>query len=351
MEPTRIDRESSLERARPRRRKSFKRVLMSHVSRIALIVISIFFNHDFVFAFVGWLNRRWRFLETLFLVYPATYDYYLAYAYEFQRKPMAWSPWPCLLFRQEGKWGLMVSISSTEEEFTKPENRENLIKVVNRVERIRQLIGASQKTFAGILPGFLCREGILDESPETEVTVEAVARAEAEVRAKLGYPADVPLVVLGGRGFIGRRLVARLEGREIHSVDLQDGEVAAQWPEHLRSRKAILINVTRAGSLRDYMDRFWPELVLLNEVYPPPKREELQVLWNIGCHAFHVVGVVARAYPSFPRAYEGGIPCCAARKTEAMRVIVKRLAPDGFVLPETAAPAPRKELQAKTATG
>ncbi len=336
----------------PRRRKSFKRVVLSHVSRIALIINSILFNHDFVFAFVGWLNRRRRFLETVFLVYPATYDYYLAYAYEFQRKPMAWSPWPCLLFWQEGKWGLMVSISSTEEEFTRPENRENLIRVVERVERIRQLLGASQKTFAGILPGFLCREKILDESPETEVTVEAVARAEADVRGQLGYPADVPLIVLGGQGFIGRRLVKRLEGREVYSVDLQDGDPEAQWPAHLRGRRAILINVTRAGSIDGYLRKFWSELVLLNEVYPPPKKDQLQPLWNVGSPVFHVVGIVARAYPSFPRAYEGGIPCCAARKTEEMKVIVKRVAPGSIAtVDDHHAPVAKAPGPAKAATG
>lgn len=334
----------------PRRRKSFKRVLLSHVSRIALIINSILFNHDVVFRFVGWLNRRWRFLETVFLVYPATYDYYLAYAYEIQRKPMAWNPWPCLLFWQEGKFGLMVSISSTEEEFTRPENRQNLIRVVDRVEQIRQMLGASQKTFAGILPGFLCREKILTESPETEVTVEAVARAEADVRGQLSYPADVPLIVLGGQGFIGRRLVQRLEGREIYSVDLQDGDTAQQWPAHLQGKKAILINVTRAGSIDSYLRMFWPELVLLNEVYPPPTKDLLQPLWSIGSPIFHVVGIVARAYPSFPRAYEGGIPCCAARKTEEMKVIVKRVAQGSIAtVIDHLAPA-AKTLPAKAAT-
>jgi hypothetical protein len=77
--------------------------------------------------------------------------------------------------------------------------------------------------------------------------------------------------------------------------------------------------------LSRYLDLFWPELILLNEVYPEPSREEIETLKKIGSPAYHVVGVVAKSYPSFPKAYEGGIPCCGAWSSKDIEAIIKRL--------------------------
>jgi len=241
---------------------------------------------------------------------------------------MAWLPWPAGIFRQNGKWGLMTVISSLEDDFTDPGNVENLKTLLNRTERIRQLLGAKQKTFAGILPGVMYMKRLIRKSVEAEVTVQAVLQVERELKSQIDYPSDVPLIILGGRGFIGKSLLRSLNGRKAYCVDANgDGNKAnmGAWPSHLKGQKAILVNLTRKAVLANYLHLFWPELVLVNEVYPEPKPGEIQELTARGSAAFHIVGLKARSYPKLPRAYQGGIPCCAGRLTDDMEVIVKRL--------------------------
>jgi hypothetical protein len=52
--------------------------------------------------------------------------------------------------------------------------------------------------------------------------------------------------------------------------------------------------------------------VVLNEVYPEPGREELEIMAEQGARCWHIVGAKGQAWPPFPSAYRNGIPCCAS---------------------------------------
>jgi len=313
---------------KPKKRKStFGELIIEHIRKISLLILNFFFNHDWLFAVIGWFNKRWNFLYSVFVAYPANEKYASAYAYKFYHHKMRWLPWPTGIFKQNGKWGLMMVISSTEEDFT-TDNLNNLKIFVERTEKIRQLLGAKQKTFAGILPGVLFMKRMIRKSPEVDVTVEAVLQAEREIKPIIGYPDSVPLIILGGKGFVGRRLIKKLIGREVFCVDTNgnsNNTDTNEWTKRLYGRKAILINLTRKAVLSGYIHLFWSDLVLINEVYPEPKQNELRELTNKNIFAYHIVGLKAKSFPSFPRAYRGGIPCCAGHIAEGMEVIVKKL--------------------------
>lgn len=296
--------------------------VQTHLRRFGVRALNIVINRPGVFWLIGWANKRLRVLETVFVAYPASEKYARAYVHPSNFEKLRWSPWLVGAFRQDGKWGLMFVVSSTERDFGDEDNTNNLADLVERTERMRQLLGASQKSFAGILPGVLFARRILRDTVEADVTVKAVAQAERQVREKMGYEADVPVLILGALGFIGRRLAAYMSDRDVVLIDIHGGD---PWPEHLRGQNAIAINATRRGALDSYTGLWWPELVLLNEIYPEPRREVVAQIGYMGAVAFHVVGVEARSFPPFPGAYAGGIPCCAARQTDAMRTIVRRL--------------------------
>lgn len=305
--------------------------MVGHLRKILVLVVNVLFNHNVVFSIVGVINRRWNFLSSVFVMYPATEDYTSAYLYQRHWLVTKWSPCVCGIFRQEGKWGLILGITSTEEDFCHPGNTGNLQTLVERVERVRRLTCASQKTFAGILPGILFKKRLIRETVETEITVEAMVKAEKYVRDNEGCDENTPLIILGGNGFVGRRLIKSLNGREVYCVDSTNGETnRASWPFHLKEGRAIMINISGSHALSGYTSMFWPGLVLLNEVYPAPGEDELKPITEKGCSAYHVVGIEGKAYPSFPHAYNGGIPCCAARISEDMQVIVKKLNHSGF---------------------
>lgn len=320
--------------ARPRAEKGkgrFGKCLVGHIRKIALLILNFFLfiiGYDRVFSAIGWLNRRYNFLATVFVAYPATESYANAYVYKRHRHWMAWRPWPAGIFCQNGKLGLMTVISSMHADFYDPDSYNNLKVLVDRTEEIRQLLGAEQKTFAGVLPGVLYSKRLIRESIGTQVTVEALLQVEKELKSRIGYPDNTPLIILGGRGFVGRFLIRALEKREIYSVDSNGNENTANlndWPGHLRGKKAILINLTKKAALGKYIHLFWPELALANEVYPEPTPEEIRELTAGGNMAFHVVGLKAKSFPPFPKAYRGGIPCCAGRMDKNMEVIVRRL--------------------------
>ena len=299
----------------------------AHLRLAALLVLNLLLNHGAVFRVVGWLNRRSGRLVTVFVAYPASKEFANAYTYRWARRWCRWRPWVCGVFKQGRKWGLKTGISATEADFFDPANQGHLRGLVDRAERMRRLLGAERKTFAGILPGVLFARRIVRETPEADLTVDVLVRAEEEVRRRLGWSGLVPVVVLGGRGFIGRRLVRRLvrQGREVHPVDLDGGE-RLSWPTHLSGRRVVVVSAARKGALREHLPGFWPGLAVLNEVYPGPDEDEMAGLLARGVPAFHVVGVKARCVPRFPGNYEGGVPCCAAIPDPGMEVVIRRIA-------------------------
>ncbi len=299
--------------------------------RLAMLILNLLVWHEPLVWLVGRLNRRLRFLNRVFVAYPVTQEYADAYAYRWVQQRCRWSPWLAGLYWQSGRAGLITVISATEEDFYHPadpaHNRPYLEALLRRTERLRQLLSAEEVSFSGILPALLQARGLRPEGPELEVTVETVLQAEAKFRAELGLAEGTPLILLGGKGYIGRRLTERLAQRETYVVDILPGRRVNNetWPHHLHGTAAILINLTRKAVLSDYMHLFWKELVVLNEVYPEPSAEELTFLSRLGVRVSHVVGVKARAWPRFPRAYDGGIPCCAAWKVPEMDVLLSYL--------------------------
>jgi hypothetical protein len=319
------------EGVRSESRKEQRGGVRAHIRQIAILALNLLIGHDMLLWLIGRLNRRIRTLRVIFVAYPVTPEYADAYCYRWVQRRCRWSPWLAGLYRQNGVVGLMAVISSSDDDFYHPadpnHNRQHLEALVERAERFRQLLCAEQTSFAGILPGLLQARGIRVDGPEIEVTVEAVIQAEAKLRAEINYPDDTPLILLGGKGFIGRRLAERLAHRETYVVDVLPGRRINDetWPFHLQRKAAILINVTKKAVISEYMRLFWKELILLNEVYPEPSEEEIAFLSAIGVQVYHIVGVKAWAIPAFPRAYAGGIPCCAAWKAPDMEVLLSRL--------------------------
>jgi len=314
-------------RSRSRKRKirvvRFKKGLINHCRRIFVIFLNGLLRHDWFFRALGVLNRRFQFMESVFVVYPATEKYALAYVYRRHLDKMRWTPFIGGIIFQDGKMQIMFVISSTEKEFSDKGQKENLRTMVGRVDKIRKFLAAPNKRFAGVLPGMLLSRGLIESSVEIDVTVEALMLALEDVKNQKGY-GNVPVIVLGGKGFIGRKLIERLNqsGVKTYCVDI-NGDL--NWPNHLRGEAAIVINVTRKAVLSRYLPYFWEELVLINEVYPEPGDQELSQLRKIGSDSFHVTGVKAKALPSFPRAYAGGIPCCGAWPSSTMKVLTRKL--------------------------
>ncbi len=319
IEKVRVGSKAALEASK----KTLGQFLGSHLRRLFIELCNLLLGYDWLFLLVGLLNKKLGWISSVFLVYPANEDYTLAYTYRRRARKIKWKPWLVGIFWQEGKFGVKFAISACNRDFRDPDNKESLRAVVQRMEKLRNLFAAERKTFAGTLPGVLFSMRMIKETHEAEVTVDVVVRAIEQVRTFEYLPDDVPYIVLGGRGYIGRRVVAALQGLKgsgnVYCVDIAND---ARWPEQLRGKRAILVNIALSSALDGYIDRLWPGLVILNEVYPEPSEETERLIKTRGCECYHIVGVEGGAFPSFPHGYHGGIPCCAAWPSEEVEAML-----------------------------
>ena len=297
----------------------------SHTRRLFVEALNVFFNHDWIFWLIGLANKKLGLIESVFLVYPANDEYGLAYAYRKRLRRNEWIPWLVGFFWQNGKIGIKFAISAHNGQFRDPANKEKLRDVVNRMEKIKNLFQAKRKTFAGILPGVLFSLRMLREMHEAKVTVKVVLKAIERVKALEGLARDTPIIVLGGRGFIGRKVVAALPKGNVYGVDIV-GDEGGNWPIFLLGKPALLVNISLNSVLTDYLGLLWPGVVVINEVYPEPSLETASRLRDIGCPCYHIVGVEGGAFPSFPRGYQGGIPCCAAWPSNGIEALLFKVA-------------------------
>jgi len=306
-------------------RRTIWEFVKSHARRLMTEVLNLFFNHDWIFWLIGLANRKFCLIESVFLVYPATDDYTSAYSYAYRSRWHEWKPGPIGFFWQNGKIGVKFAISASNGQFSDSANKDKLCHLVQRMEKLRKLFCAKHKTFAGILPGVLFMKRLVRETPEADVTAEAVKQVIGKVKLLEGLSEDTPVIVLGGKGFIGRRVVASLPEGTVYSVDIAGNNGQSVWPSQLQGKPVLLVNISLNSALGQYIHLLWPEVVIVNEVYPEPNEELAQQLKTVGCHCYHVVGVKARALPSFPGGYQGGIPCCAAWQSEKMEALFKRI--------------------------
>lgn len=283
-------------------------------------ILNFLFNHDRVFRLIGKFNKR-GWIKSVFLSYPANDEYEKNYAYKFRIGK--WKIRLTAFLRQNGKIVIMFGIFVRDEEFLKKANGEKLKEMVLCVEKIRRLLRADTKTFAGILPGLLAKRKLVYKTPEADITASIVTESVGLIRRKCGICGKVPIVILGGRGFIGRRVASRLKSvREsgVYVVDLNDRD---KWPEG-KERK-IIINLARHDTIRQYYDLLRGGDIVLNEAYPVPPLDVIDKLKYLKCECFHIVGVEAFAFPRFIQGYEEGNPCCSAWDSNDKKVVIKKL--------------------------
>ncbi len=303
--------------------KSVKR----RIRRLFVLSINLILNNRMVWALVGTINKRFPIIKTVFLAYPANHKFATEYVFDNVLEETKWNPWFTGFFIQNGKIGIQFAISSTEEDFRDENNIENLRILWLRMNYLKSLLEADQMTFAGILPGLFYKKNIIHTLPiELDVTVKAVKQAVLKAIDELKLPNTTPIIVLGGKGFIGNKFVAEMSDREVYCVDKQDSD-SHSIEDILKKvkEKVIILNVANQKALQENLLYFNEKVIIINEVYPEPSRELTHSLTGKGVQLFHIIGVKGKSFPNFPRAYRGGIPCCASWDSDNLEVKITQL--------------------------
>lgn len=283
-----------------------------------------------VYRAIGSVNRRLGVIRNVFLMYPASKKYADSYAFQWLQERMKFRFCLCGIYIQNGGVGLSFATMTSEDEFLDAEKLPRLRTMLNRLEDVRVLLAAPRKSFAGILPNILMRQGLVDHSIEEDVAVHALEKGLDYVSTVEGFCGSEPVLLLGGKGSLAGRIAEILfsGGRNSVIIDYQTESGRLRSLEvfrELSDSRALLVILSRKSSLKELFANLWPQVVVLNDVYPPPSRRDLEVLRGSNIHCYHLVGIRATVFPPFPHAYAGAIPCCAAWDDKEMDVIVKSL--------------------------
>ena len=286
-----------------------------HVRRLFVININLLFNNRLVWALIGVINKRLQFVKTIFLAYPANSQFAREYVFDNVLDETRWNPWFTGIFIQNGKVGLKFAISSTESDFRDESNLDKLRDLWLKMNYLQHLLETDHMTFAGVLPGLFYKNNIINKLPiELENTVQAVKKAVVSVINSLGVSKDSPIVVLGGKGFVGNKFIDEMSDYNVYCIDIKDkdNQYSVQNIMDSATDKVIILNVASHRALQDNLLYFNEKAIIINEVYPEPYTRIVNKIKSQGGVLFHIVGVEGRAFPRFPKAYRNGIPCCAS---------------------------------------
>lgn len=287
--------------------------------KVAILIADLAFNHGFVIGAVGALNKRFGFIASVFFDYPASDEYADYYTFGFFRKwVMGWTR-PVLsgLIWFKGKLIVKFSLAKSHPDFFASGAEDDLRAFYDHAVKTKERLGASEVTFAGVLPGILFRLSKSRDSART--TSSLVCAAVEKVFMQDGLPADFPIIGIGGAGFVGRAVGEELEsnGRRFFVVD-KKVKGRETWPAELIGRPVLVINLLADNrSLVEYLPYLCPGSVVVNEAYPPPSADLVSQIKARGARIFHICGAEAElVLPNFPGPYRGNcviksIPCCA----------------------------------------
>lgn len=309
---------------------------MKAVFRVYLSgIVNALFNHEVVFKIIGLANRRFKFIKIVYCGYGASKAYLDAYTSGggvigkslVDLDNYKWNPFFAGMFFQNRKIGLIFFISALEDDFYDENGGRHLELLLGKMRRIQTLIGSSELSFAGVIPGLMHRHRMIKGAQLRSKVVDSVIKGINKVIAEVGYPKDTPIIVLGGRGFIGRAVIKQLNNRDVYCIDTVTKNGMDSWPHNLKAenKEAILVNISKKNQLKSYEALAWKKLILLNEVFPEPNNVEIASYSKCGGDIYHLAGVKGIAVPSFPLAYNGAIPCSASWDCDEMEVVLKKL--------------------------
>lgn len=298
---------------------------MRALIKIVLLLLSFVASTRILYAIIGLFNRKFKFINSLFICYAGNQRYARHYGFKVFEFMHLWNPNPIGIFRQGGSWGVVFAIAATEEAIFNKSNRQYLLKMAKRTNAIASLMGVDQVNYAGVLPSLLFNIGALPDDRHNDKAGLIVSRAYQRLSQDI-YGALVPVILFGGAGSVGKYIHHYLDKLNVavHVVDPAIGII--DMPESLQGHNAIVIDAARKSVLRQYKDQFWTELTILNETFPEPSRQLLSELSDCGLSVYHLSGVSGTCLPSLPFGYRDSIPCCAIHDlTQGIEPVVVEL--------------------------
>lgn len=271
------------------------------------------------------LIRRLTKPTGLFLCYPVEQRFADHFCTLARQARITWQPYLVGWMKQGEALSLLFTIAATETELLEPRNTRQLSDIHSRMMHLQKYFSADQLSYAGILPTVMRARRIIRTSTEADLTCIAIRDAILKViSSQPSYPGSI--TVLGGRGFVGRRMVTLLKSDHDIPVVLRHNVTIVDKGDPISARSpSLFLNCSLPGVIDTIAHQIPMGSVVLNEVYPAPGPDTINLLTSRGISVYHVAGVCGTSKPNFPGEYSGAIPCCAAIQNLPVKVVIKTL--------------------------
>ncbi|MEM7239085.1 MAG: hypothetical protein AAF501_14855, partial [Pseudomonadota bacterium] len=246
-----------------------RRVLLS----LVLLPLAVLAFSDVPYKLFGLFNRRLRWFDTFFFVYPASSAYARTYAPAWFDKYARWVPCPIGIMESGGTRGVVFGSLMTENDFLSPRNAKNFAKLMRRMEHVAQLSGLPSIRMAGILPSTAARRGETFFEDTSGVAARVVLKAFVSLRMQQYEDNESTIaILLGGAGLVGAQVAEQMEtlGIPYRVIDPKAGPI--DLTVFRSNAPMILVDIARKGVLEKYLPHLPDGIVVLNETYPEPGR-------------------------------------------------------------------------------
>jgi hypothetical protein len=284
--------------------------------KMVLELVNITLNNRIAFACM----KRFNLFQAVFVMYPATSFFADHFTFSWRQRKITWKPFITGFIKHpSGALTLCFAISATEDDIHASSNADFVRVMYEEVKKTQKLVGAKTNHLAGTLPSRLAYLRTKRENNEQKSTAVNVVNAILRFRKNFNH-AHNSVILLGYRGFVGREVTLLLEKYRIsvEGVELGDTFVAPATPH-------LVVNITRPEALNPHVSSLNKFSMVLNEVYPEPHQDVVSSIKELGAHVSHIAGVKAFAFPAFPGAYKGAVPCCAALPEETYDICFAKL--------------------------
>lgn len=303
-----------------------RRVLLS----LVLLPLAVLAFSDVPYRLFGLFNRRLRWFDTFFFVYPATSAYARTYAPAWFDKYARWVPCPIGIMECGGKRGVVFGSLMTENDFLSPRNAKDFSRLMRRMEHIAKVAGLPSIRMAGILPSTAARRGETFFEDTSGVAAKVVLKSFLALRRQQYSDNESTLaILLGGAGLVGSQVAEQMEelGIPYRILDPKAGPI--DLSVFRSNAPMILVDIARKGVLEKYLAHLPDGIVVLNETYPEPGQRIRRKLADRNAKLFHIRGVQGSVWPQLPGGYSDAIPCCGAPTDEGdVEIRLSQLVPE-----------------------